>query len=158
MSWRFTEFPYLLKKRPEELRELIIQAARENQGHISNTSEYLGMAKRQLYNYINAIPGLLEQLREIRDEFSKSRRNVPRYLDTSFLGTTVRNDPEQAKRIILWTYADSDEDMAETARKLGISAKRLHGYLRALDILPEVRDLAGRRARARRPSSSYVAA
>jgi DNA-binding NtrC family response regulator len=147
MSYRYTPWVALMNERPNELRHLILSAVREQAGHAGNAAEYLGVTQRMFYTYVKRL-GIAEDVRRIRDEFRFAPS--PRYVDTSVIGTTVRNNPEQAKTIILWTYEDAGRDIAETAKKLSVSSKRLVGYLRALGILPEVVDLKDRRAAARR--------
>jgi hypothetical protein len=156
-GYRFTDFPWLYNRHPEELRATILGAIREQDGHMENAAAYLGIAKRVMYGYIYKLdaddaragvhPGFQEQVRELRDALKLARqgRRVPRGLDTSVIGSLMRTDREKAAKLLTWTYEDAYEFVPLAARMLGISARRFHTYAQDLDILPESRSRPKRR-------------
>lgn len=128
MSYRYTDYPYLLNRHPGELKNLILETARQNEAHMASMADSLGVATRILYGYIYKL-NILEDIRQIRDQFRDARRRGGRIrVDTSTFGTLVRTNPEEAKRVMEWAYADAGEDATRAAKDLGVPVRRFYLY------------------------------
>lgn len=139
-GWKFTEFPHLLYTgQHDEIRDIFLRALREQGGRIAAAAEYIGIDRGSYYRYARAVPGLLEEVQRVRDEFrvhKGPRHYVPRP-DESEFGRMVRESPGEAKELLLSAY-EVGGGVPSAAKALGISARRVHQYLRQFELFPEV--------------------
>lgn len=147
MGYRFTDFPHLLHRAPDELVETILGAVRENGGNVSDAAEYVGLTRRQFYKYAKAV-GVLDKIQEIRDEFRLGRAPRASALDNTEFGMLARTSPDEAMNVMKNAYADSDS-APEAAENLGISAKRFYAYCRRWNLFPELQREVAQRTKAR---------
>lgn len=148
MGYRFTDFPHMLHRAPDELERVILGAVRECAGNVRNAAEYVGLTRRQFYKYATAA-NLLDKIQEIRDEFRFGRVSQPRVVDMTEFGTLARADPESAKRVMKLAF-DNSTSAPEAATALGISAKRFYAYARQWNLFPELQKSVARRMATRR--------
>jgi transcriptional regulator of acetoin/glycerol metabolism len=148
MGYRYTDFPYLMQHTPDEVADTLLHAVKENAGNVAAAAEYVGLDRRHFYNYVNKL-GLLEKVKEIRDQFKTPGRQ-PRLdrQDNTWFGSVVRETPEEAKALMVRAFHDNGANAVRTAESLGISAKRFYTYVRQFDLFPELqREVARRSAR-----------
>lgn len=150
MSYKFTDFPYLLQREPEELKQTIFRTLREYRGNVSQTSEVFGITKKQFYNYIHRLE-ILPEVQGIRDEFSKRVRKVARIKtpSTEFM-RQVEQDPKAAAQIMLWAYKDAKADVPAVCRELGLARHTLFRLAEELGIAGEMQDYVATLRRERR--------
>jgi DNA-binding NtrC family response regulator len=156
-GWRFTEFPYMLRKMPDELKFTILRCVEESRGHMGHTAEALGISRRVLYGYVDKLD-ILSNVQEIKDKFADQRRSerlARRNIRARTYGVArgsvpeaeisrlARTKPNEARQMLLWAFSDSGADAAETAKHLGIQASVFYRLTQELGLESEFQRARG---------------
>jgi hypothetical protein len=76
MAWRVTEWPYLVKAKPEEAKARVLAAFHQCQGIALRAAEKLELSPRNLFYVIDALK-LMPEVEHIRSLYRKDRRAAP---------------------------------------------------------------------------------